>query len=446
MSARQVRSRRLGVRDRTWAAFRTVNAFGGLRLPLEDDVRALLRELAVREPTHPILCVLERTRTGPRLRPAAPAGGAELEAHLDRVLAVTDETDPGALSDRLQAAPVHDLPVVVVLGVDPASESWAPTGVLACSVAHVVGDGATKNRWFRGLAGLDLDLLLTEGQARYPLLRAVARTWGRRPLDAVRAVRAALPLGPGSEPLAEPRVPGPVGSPVTRSVLLPTEAVDAVRAERDRSGTTASVASVLMSRTASALAAEGLTGAGVKVMADCRAGLGPDARVGGNFATGPWLDVDPTDPVALGSALKRATAAGVPLVLLGAVTLRTGVRAALAGLGALEVAGLPGEGRGQRLDGPVPRRLTLTYQGRTGFDRLPWVDPARARTVIATQPDGPGGLTVAFAGGTAGLQVDVSFHPTVVDPAAVERALASLAAGAAGTRPASPVGQGARSA
>lgn len=405
------RRTRAAVRDRTWARFRTANALAPLAVPDAEQLRRTLHRLADHDPGHPLLGRLE----GHGWR-AVPRAG--LDAHLDRVLEVTDEEDPVAVVDRLQAEAPHDLPVRVVLG----------RHLVATSVAHLVGDGATKNRWLRGLVLDDVALLARTGAARAPLARALAR-YARDPRRPLAGGRRAWPPGPARQELAPPDASGGttggpaaglLGPPTTVGRLLPHEEVDRWRAFRDARQPEVSVATLLMSAVAARLAAEGLVGRGAKVMADCRRHLPDGAVVHGNFATGPWLDVDPADPVALGAALRASVADGVPLLVLGAATVRNVLR---------RPEGLPtAAGRDRPVPALVARRLTLSHQGRTGFDELPWLDRERARWPVAAEPDGPGGLTAAFMAGPSGLEVDVSFHASVTDPERVRRALQALSA------------------
>jgi hypothetical protein len=146
------------------------------------------------------------------------------------------------------------------------------------------------------------------------------------------------------------------------------------------------------------------------VMMDARRYAGPGTRVTGNFATGPWLDVDAGDPRALGAAMARAAASGVPLLLLGALTLTAALR---------RTTRAPSTTTGRL-------RLNLSWLGRAGLDGVPWLDEQAARYLVAADPAGPDSLTVAFVPTPAGITVSASCFPEVVDPALVATALDAM--------------------
>lgn len=388
---------RVPVRDRTWARFRTARAAGPLHVPDAGTVRDRLRDLARRSPGHPLLCRLD----GHLLVPAD-----DLEAHLhDLVVEVPDDVDADALAERLVAAPHEELPLRLVLAPRTAG----------MDVAHVLADGATANAWFRWLLGDDVPPP-DAPSARTPLLRA-GPALARRPRRAVRAVRGVLPLSPPDD---RPHVPADLGAVRLVSARVPTSALEGLRVWRDEHAPGTSTASVLMSRTAQALAEHLPVGPGVRVMMDGRRHLPGDRPVSGNFATGPYLDVDATDPVALGAAVSRAASDGTPLVLLAALTARNL---------------LTGPGRAPATAGTPPRAdVTLSHQGRLDLGGLPWRSPDDAAFVVAGRPAGPEAVTVCFVPTPAGVHVTATAGDGVLDVRALRAAVASLSdAGAAGS-------------
>ncbi|WP_126688208.1 hypothetical protein [Nocardioides ferulae] len=404
------------VRDRTWARFATVRAAGPVAPPDAETLRAQLRELARLDPGHPWLCRVDLTRG--RLRPVT---GSALDAFVDAVVREIDgDPGPERLAREQLAEPLGELPFRLVLG----------RSSVALRSAHLLGDGAVVDRWFPALlAGGGASALRRRDTSRSPLLRAGLRRFGRHPLDAVRAVRGAFPLAPPAPPRTR-EVPE-LGVPEVVTATVPAAEVARLRAARDEGRTRASVAAQLMSRTAAALARHGVVAEGALVMMDCRRYLGPGAAVTGNFAAGPYLDVDATNAEAMAAALARATDDAVPLVLLAAATARTGALGLRRRLG-----GSPGVVSPSRVGVPVQPRLTLSYQGRLALDDLPWLDRKAARYLQAAQPAGPEGITVAFAPTSAGTQLTATAHPDVFDPALLRAALAEVAGEAvAGAQP-----------
>ncbi len=204
---------------------------------------------------------------------------------------------------------------------------------------------------------------------------------------------------------------------------LGADALEALRSWRDEHVPQASSASVLMARTVAELQERLAVAPGAHVMMDARRYLPEPRRVHGNFATGPYLPVDAADPRALGRAVTDSASAGVPLVLLAALTTRNVVRPA--GAAAPATAGEP-----------PAARVTLSHQGRLDLSALPWRDRDAAAFVVAGRPSGPEGLTVCFVPTPAGLHVTAAFHPDVLDARAVAGALEALRDGVAGGPPA----------
>jgi hypothetical protein len=369
---------RIPVRDRTWSRFRTELAVAPVPVPSLDQVRDVLLRVRDAAPDHPLLSRVRGHRREPVPVPAL----------LSRCVLTVPSDDPAELVRAARAAPYDGLPFRLVLG----------DGAVALQAPHVLGDGTTKNTWLVAFLTGSVEGVLEPDTSRLPLVRALARTYARDPRRLLAGLRGALPLAPSAPAGTRPVE---VGEPVWLSRVLPAAEVARRRAWRDEHAPGTSLAALTMASTVQALRDHGLAGPGATVMMDCRRYLGDDARVTGNFATGPWLDVDAGDAAALSRALSGAAASGVPLLLLGALTLRARLRPPTAGASVAST--------------PLRTRLNLSYLGRVGLDSIPWTDPAAARYLIAADPAGPDGLTVAFVPTPAGLQVSVSLHPEVVD-------------------------------
>ncbi|MEJ7648526.1 MAG: hypothetical protein WKF57_05650 [Nakamurella sp.] len=407
---------RITLRDRGWTRFTTTRVIGPLTGLDPDRLKALLVAVHSRHPQTPALSLLDRRRGR-----TTAVGSQEFAALLPQWVQVVERSEvtptgtptAGDLARVISRLPETDLPLQV----------FCCAGVLGVRTCHALGDGATITPIVLALAAGDesrLEAALVAPLRRGPVTTALLRHFGTHPGRLIAAARTVLPISaPGSDPAAAQRhgvalAETTIGAPV----------LTALRQQRDRSGTGASVAAVVMTEAIGALRDAGLRSAGVNVMMDCRRYLGEAPAVPGNFATGPYLAVpDRLDATAFGTAMQRSLERGTPLLLLGlGVTLMT-----LRG-------GRPKPLASVRHD-PVRPSIMLTHQGRPALASTPLVErspqlptsgPGVAPYVVAPTPSGPEGVTMGFLEGPLGLHVCVTADAFIAGSSTLASVLQSL--------------------
>jgi len=444
-----LRRHKLPRRDRLWLGVESTFAVstGPAEMPTVESVRAVIRELATIDPGNRFVRRVDADRgVRPRVRSSRRERflSALVTGFDDGPAAVGEpDRDPGPLLGRLGEIceeGLGDLPVRILVG-------------RRCSIfvfSHLTGDYSCLTFWTgvlrHALAG-SRPTDLVESGTRYPLPRAVADTYGRRPalltgLAASMRARREVPvpavrmrfLGDDRPGLDEPALVEAAAGlpPIAFGVDGAAGGADSAAgvgrlAQRSKPGYLAmlrewrdahvpgvSVNSVLFAAT---LAASDLVGLprdddGVHLPCDLRRYLRDDAPRFGNFVERltMWPD-DPTSPASLGAQLRRATEVGQPLarhVVQIAKTWRP---------------------RSRSLDAAPPSapdtRPWLVSWGRVpGLEGLRWLAPADGRYFVNARSGGAGeGISFVYVELAGTLHVRAQFDERRYDTALVRQAL-----------------------
>jgi hypothetical protein len=403
-------SQRLVARDRTWLAVDSLRTCGPLHGVTVSGLRDALVRLHEEQPA--LRCVSRLDRAAVRWVPLSSADFAGFVESLVVPVDTRGPDRPDAVTRWLIDEPLGERPLLLAVA----------DGYVGAKISHALGDGRIVNTLFpeliRAAVGRRPARPPFPAPVRLPLVRAAMHTFGRHPGRLVRGARITRP------PVSEDAGPWLPWKPdvMYRSVRSPAALAD-VRAWRDRYAPGLSAAAVLFAATPVALARCGLAPKwpGAVVLVDARRYLPVGATVDGNFSWGQYVvPTDLGDPRAVHEALRTELGTGRPLTMLA---LRTG-RLALSALSALSRTPDPG---------PVPDRiparprpeLTLTHIGRLdAYVDLPWTGPAaKHRNISVPTANGPEGITVSFSELSGALYVNVSFHASTFDPAAVSHAV-----------------------
>jgi hypothetical protein len=149
----------------------------------------------------------------------------------------------------------------------------------------------------------------------------------------------------------------------------------------------------------------------VNMMVDLRRYLGAGWIDGNLVAAVPMRIGADTTPQDFSAMIRTTMKSGRPLANAMLTSLRSGGR---------HVKCAP---CADRIDPNAPVRVTVTDLGNLPqLDRLPYTDEL-VDYVGTGIPDGPHGVTLAFAHTAYSTTVTAAFHDNVIDPARMERAL-----------------------
>jgi hypothetical protein len=395
-----VPGRRMSVRDADWLRYDHLRVIGPLVGVTTTTVRDALRTLHAMDPGNPAVCRVDGHRWVPvdpvRYRAALAGDVSELDGDASGEPAVV-------LRGALAAEPLGDRPVRVLLH----------RGFAGIRVSHAIGDGRVFSALVPRLFGAAI--VPSPRPVRLPLLRATVGYFGRDPRRVGALLRVPRPVlpEPGPHEPSRPWRPDPASHYARSTVdLLPR-----LREWRAARLPGVSTAAVLFGAARAAFEECGLAPdhPGLMVLVDARrylSGRFMGGFVGGNFTAAQYLEPsDPRDPRAIHEAIGAAVAAGRPLTSLALRDLHA--------LRSRRATPVPDRVRVH----PAPR-LTLTHVGRLdGFAGLPWACPPAGRVLMsAPTPGGTEGVTVSFAELDGAIHVNVTYHRSTFDEAAVRRA------------------------
>jgi hypothetical protein len=398
----------MSARDASWNGVDHLRVVGPLAGVTVDTVRQALLAAYAADPRQPAVC---RTDWGAHRWERLDRAG--FAAWLDDLVsglpdgegaAASGDGSAAAVRRALARQPLGDRPLRVVLH----------RGFAGVRMTHAVGDGRVFNALVPRLLGADpaTQPAAWRGTA-LPLLRASLAFFGRDPrrIAALLTVpRPVLPVPPADAP-SRPWLP----DPVSYHARLPQEPLHRLREWRDRHVPGVSAAAILFAATRAAFEDVGLVPGdrGLMMQVDARRYLPRAALVNGNFTAGQYVEpTDPRDPRAVHEAIAAATAAGRPLTTL-----------ALRDVYAVRSSGRVPELPARVRVAPAPQ-LTLTHIGRmVTYSGLPWAAPPGERVFLsAPTPAGTEGVTVSFAELDGAIHLNVTYHRSTFDEAAVRRA------------------------
>lgn len=395
---------RIRPRDRGWLDLDSLRVLGPFESVTAAGLRAALAGMHAARPHDPAVCRIDRGAAR-----WVPLSTEDFAAHgEDSVVAVEDPGGPDdaaadAVTRHLLGTPRDHRPLVLAVC----------RGFVGAKLSHAVGDGRVVNallpELIRAAAGQPSRRPPPAAPVGLPVPRAVLHHFGRHPGRLCQALPGARPPATGSGTV--PWRPDPAYTSVRSSTALAE-----IRTWRDTHLPGVSAGAVQFAAMAAALSQCGLAarGPGAVVLVDVRRYLPPGRGAAGNFSWGLYLrPARLSDPRAVHRALAAELSAGSALAMLALRTARLSLS-----------PGRRGEPEPRRMGADPRPRLTLTHLGRLdGFRDLPWAcEPGQRRNISVPTTSGPEAVTVSFSELAGVLHVNMSFHRSTFDPAAMCRA------------------------
>jgi hypothetical protein len=381
-------------RDRPWVDAYVTVLCGPFAMPSVDELRQAVRRLASSHPQSRLTWRLDETKR-------------HWLSDRDAVSVVTerdwdDGSDSGAILDAMERDESLDPPLVLI----------RYPNYIGLKMSHGVGDG----RMFLTVISAVLTTAMTgevapwpaEPGGRFPLIKASANTFGRRP-QLIKSAADDRFLLPADEAVANRRIESWSPSRRTVHVPLPRKQADEFFAWAKEHAPRASRFALQIALILRALPQVGIVASpDVRVIVDLRRYLGWK-YIDGNFVAGVPMQIGPDMSAELISSTMRATmASGRPLLNQILATVRGGTATS----------------RATSVDLDERPRLSFTNMGSSpeinGLPFLTNLPPVYAGSV---PPDGPHGVTFLVAEAPAFLTMNATFHDNVVDPALVRGAL-----------------------
>ncbi|SHV61045.1 Uncharacterised protein [Mycobacteroides abscessus subsp. abscessus] len=289
---------------------------------------------------------------------------------------------------------------------------------IGLKMCHAVGDGrmfiaAFCAPMYAALLGTAVEWPI-EPSPRFPLMKALLRTFGRHP-SAIRDAFADRPQFAEEAHGGEERPWQP--SQITKEGVLGEPQLHEIYAWRSRHAPGASVYAIQIALILSAMKESGLRlSADVRMIADLRRYLGWKS-MSGNFVAGVPMAIDPQMPATQVSSLIKATNTSArPL-------------AGYANVAAHRLRGVTGDRPSTVVADALPRISFSSVGKPPALDGLPFLPGRPVDFTGSVVPDGPLGITVLLAETSRSMNIAITFHDNVVDPGVIERALRIIEAG-----------------
>ena len=421
---RSTGGRRIGLLDIPWEGHWTAIAMTPVSVPSAARLGNLLLRFLAENPTSPLAGSVDA-----KSRRWVPVPAAGREEFVRRVIVEADDPDPDGMSDfidRHRPAPDSDVPRIVVGDHSLClyhSHIYGDASSFAQLVVHLaLGDtaGMVAMEPRAGL-GLAVRALVRQPRSSYRewgslALRPVRRLGSRRRHAEAVATRSV----PSQQvpPVTAAHVPAGDGRTAFADAILTNVQLRDLTRWRNQHCKGVSLTSVLTAATHRALIMEGvaMNPVGYYSLFDIRRYVSSDSNDAatrfGNLAKSVLLDADMTDPRAIGTAMEQVIESGraLPGLVMGA--LATAIRR-------------PAHGTGTVPDGPV----TLSFVSMPtlpGLAEVPWLGSETRRYCGVGYPVGRLGISVFAIRLRGHMEISASFDSTVLDPAAVRRALHQL--------------------
>jgi len=381
-------------RDRPWVDAYVTVLCGPFAMPSVHDLRAAVRRLASCHPQSRLTWRLDETKR--HWLNDRDVESVVVERDWD------DGCDGGAILDAMERDESLDPPLVLI----------RYPNYIGLKMMHSVGDG----RMFLTVISAVLTTATTgevapwpaEPGGRFPLIKASANTFGRRPLQIKSAVDDRFQL-PAEEPGIHQRIENWAPSRRTVHVPLLRKQADEFFSWAKEHAPRASRFALQIALILRAVDRVGIAASpDVRVIVDLRRYLGWK-YIDGNFVAGVPMQIEPDMSAEVISSTMRATmASGRPLLNQILATVRGGTATS----------------RATSVDLGERPRLSFTNMGSSPeIDRLPFLTNLPPVYGGSVPPAGPHGLTFLFAEAPALLTLNATFHDNVVDPALVREAL-----------------------
>ncbi|MCM3883436.1 hypothetical protein [Frankia sp. R82] len=440
---------RLPARDRLELGTVSMMGFGPVRMPSVAAVRRVVWNLAALDPGNRLLRRVDLVNG--RLLTIPPSAR---ERHLHEVIREFDD-DPATIGDPTQdAGPIGAWMAARYaegLGQLPF-RFWVGRKYSMLEMSHAVGDATLfMTTWTSLLQHAQDEQLpseLIETSVRYPLLRALWRTFGtglgpsRDLVTQYRASRRAREATPPPSPAFSPPTTSPAPAPAGGAI--PAQGVSTARGEsasrlvsvcatsdaeltarvrqwRERHAPAASANGVLYAAAVVALECSRLPRRqpGLTVLFDARRYLTGGNAIVGNFVGCVGITPeDPTSPDSITTEVRRVIGCGRPLVSIGAALVAQ----------AIPIPRRPGSSQPSNGTRPSPE-LTVTSLGMLPL--LPHVKalvaPERTWLQGMVTTAGSDALTCSFTTVAGAINVSISFDAHRFDPGAVQELARTLA-------------------
>ena len=420
---------RIGLLDIPWEGHWTAIAIAPVSVPTPAELTDLLMRFLAADPASPLAATIDAKS---RRWVAVPV--AERQDFLRRVIVSGDDPDLEKMSEHIDR-------------YRPDADSNSPRIVLGqhsiCLYhSHMYGDASSFSQLVvqlalghqEGLSGLEpraglavaLRTLIRQPGSSYrewgklglrPVKRIIdRRTTSRVPMrSSTTAENAAWPT---AVPAARAHVPAIQGKTAFADSILTNAQLRDLTRWRNQNCRGVSLTSVLIAATYRAMMIEGIpmNPAGYYSLFDIRRYVPANSRDAakkfGNLAKSVFLDADMTDPVSIGTAMEQVIESGraLPGLVMGALT--TGIRRTTH-----DGPPVP--------DGPV----TLSFVSMPtlpGLAEVPWLGEGARRYCGVGYPVGRLGISVFAIRLRGHMEISASFDSTVLDPAAVRRAVGGL--------------------
>lgn len=384
---------------------RSAVVVGPVRLPSLDELTTRFLSMAAVGPETRV--GLEPSTTSTRWRYAPQAvGGAVAET------ALPAGADPITLLSTLRRGPggIHVLAAADYLVIDFSH------GLGEIPLLHTVIDVL-----FGNANPADRHLWKPYRQGTRPLLTAAIRAIGLGPQQLLPLWRqhrrnVGTPLKYAEADIQDVADVAP--SPATRVARISTSDVAELRAQRDSMLPGVSMFAIYTHALYEALAEAGFDiDATITLPFDVRRYLPPGQDTLASFSAGLDFMLDrEAGPRRLHAQMAAANSMARPVANLIAGTFKT--RAAMRS-GHTETWSVPARPRMRLLHSSIG---TIPRSGQ-----WPFTDPAEARVLVASDPAGPGGVTVTTSSVTGALWLTAEFHDSLFDAGRVGFALDSVA-------------------
>ncbi|MBU9764866.1 hypothetical protein FR943_13570 [Mycobacterium sp. TNTM28] len=355
--------------------------------------------------------------------------------------------EPSAQTNRWRVCRVD--PAEVITATDPLPTGVSPTQLvttirarqsdrsgngirilcagdhLAIDFSHGLGEAALISTLLDVLLGVvdpcDPDLWRRFRHHRAPLLRAALDTFGADPRRIAglaglyrRRPRPAAPPGTRRPSTLTERF---VGSPATRSTVIPAEFVNQLRRRRDTSTPGVSMMALCTHALWESFANAGLPVDGsVKIPFDIRRYIRDGSSTLASASAGLDFAIDAQDgPARLQADMDRSARTGRPVANLLISTMK-------ARLG----QGDPTEPHPQE---PRVQLLHSNVLRAVATQRWPFTDHADAHMLVSSEPVNAEGVTVTSAWTSGNLCLTAEFHRNVFDPDQIGAALNAVGPG-----------------